>query len=188
MRPIVFALAAASLTVPLTACQAAGTAVTNVVGIEVGEGVNNIQRFVPDGRQALVVEGRQSGPASAAVFFVMLPRSVPSPGWDVVGIAGADGRYQTSVTGAGLAVRFARAKVGGLPATLLFVASGARGSGRYDITIYRLVTDGEDGSGLDAVFDQLRVFSPSGNYCSPGQALDEAEDLMPQPGDGCRTS
>ena len=186
MRPNSFVLTALLLTVPLGACQAAGTSVTNVIGIDVAEGVNDVQRFVPDGRQALVVEGRQSGPASAPVFFVMLPRSAPAPGWDVVGIAGPEGRYATSVTGSGSAVRFARAKVGGMPATLLFVSNTSREQGRYLITIYRLVTDGEDGSGLSAVFDELRTFSPAGTFCSPGAALDEAEHLATQAGDGCR--
>jgi hypothetical protein len=193
MRPITLPLAALLLTAPLAACQAAGTRVTNVVGIDVAEGVNDIQRFAPDGRQALVVEGRRSGPDSAPVFFVMLPRSAPAPGWDVVGVAGANGQLDLASAGnPGLtrtkAVRFARAKVGGLPATLMFVANASRDTGRYDITIYRLVTDGEDGSGLNAVFDPLRTFSPSGTYCSPGQALDASEDLTPEPGDSCRTS
>ena len=189
MRPTTIAFLAAMLATPLSACQAAGTRVTNVVGIDLSEGVNDIQRFAPDGRQALIVEGRRSGPASAPVFFVMLPRSVPAPGWDVVGVNGPGGRLDLS-TGAentrARAVRFARAKVGGMPATLMFVADARPEPGRYDITIYRLVTDGEDGSGLDAVFDPLRTLSPERSFCSPGEALVKTEDLRPEPGDACR--
>ncbi len=161
---------------------------TNVIGIEVNEGVNNVTRFAPDGRSGLIVEGRQSGPSSAPIYLVMLPRSTPVAGWDVVGVADETGRVDPVPSPARLrarSVRFARGKVGGLPATLMFVASAATQTGYYRIATYRLVTDGEDGSGLSAVFDPIRTFTPERTFCSPGDALDEVEDLDPEPGDGC---
>ena len=179
------------ITAPVGACQAAGTAVTNVNGIDIAEGVNQIQRFAPDGRQGLVIEGRQSGPASAPVFLVMLPRSTPVPGWDVVGIADGNGHVQTGPntaqqgTARARSVRFARAKVGGLPATVMFVATQTADPGRYEVTTFRLVTDGEDGSGLSAVFDPIRTVTPERRFCSPGEALDLLEDLEPEPGAAC---
>jgi hypothetical protein len=179
------------LAAPIASCQAAGTAVTNVNGIDIAEGINQIQRFAPDGRQALIVEGRQSGPASAPVFLVMLPRSTPVPGWDVVGIADGSGHVQTGPntaqqgTARARSVRFARAKVGGLPATVMFVATQTADPGRYAITTFRLVTDGEDGSGLSAVFDPIRTVTPDRSFCSPDEALELLEDLDPEPGSGC---
>ncbi len=161
---------------------------TNVIGIEVNEGVNNVARFAPDGRSGVIVEGRQSGPASAPIYLVMLPRSTPVAGWDVVGVADGTGRVDpvpSPIGSRARSVRFARGKVGGLPATLMFVASAATQTGYYRIVTYRLVTDGEDGSGLSAVFDPIRTFTPARTFCSPGDALDEVEDLDPEPGDGC---
>ena len=180
-------LLAMLLAAPVGACHAAGSSVTNVIGIDVAEGVNDVQRFAPDGRQGLIVEGRRSGPASALVFLVLLPRSTPVRGWDVVGIS-EDGRVDTAPWTAATrasSVRFARAKVGGLPATLMFVATTSREAGRYDVVTYRLVTDGDDGSGLSAVFDPIRTVTPERAFCSPGEALEALEDLDPEPGDGC---
>ena len=191
MRTVVRLVLAFLAAAPVAACQAAGTAVTSVNGIAVNEGVNQIRRFAPDGRQGLIVEARQSGPASAPVFLVMLPRSTPVPGWDVVGVADGSGHVETGPntarqgTARARAVRFARAKVGGLPATVMFVATETADPGRYEVTTFRLVTDGEDGSGLSAVFDPIRTVTPDRSFCSPDEALELLENLEPEPGDAC---
>ncbi len=187
MRPAVASLLAL-LVVPLGACQAAGTRVTNVIGIDTVEGVNDVQRFAPDGRQAVIIEARQSGPNTPPVFLVMLPRSTPRPGWDVVGVSDGNGRVETGPNGGGTlarGVRFARAKVGGMPATLMFIATASGDPGRFRIVTYRLSTDGEDGSGLSAVFDPIRTTDPERTFCSPVASIDAMEDLDPAPGDSC---
>ncbi len=184
-------LLAALMSAPLSACLAAGTRVTNVIGIDVAEGINDVPRFAPDGRQGVIVEGRRSGPSTPAIYLVLLPRSTPSRGWDVVGVADGTGRVDSGPNDGGArarSVRFARAKVGGLPATLMFVATAGPDAGRYEITTYRLVTDGDDGSGLNAVFDPLRTITPQRSFCSPGAALDELENLDPEPADSCAGS
>ena len=176
------------LVAPLGACHAAGTQVTNVIGIDVAEGVNDVHRFAPDGRQGLIIVARQSGPLSAPVYLVLLPRLTPVRGWDVVGVSDGAGRVDTAPRQAGTragSVRFARGKVGGLPATLMFIATAGRQAGRVDIVTYRLVTDGDDGSGLSAVFDPIRTISPARAFCSAGEALVEMEGLDPTAGDGC---
>ena len=75
--------------------------------------------------------------------------------------------------------------MGGLPATLMFVANPGYEAGRFEIVTYRLVTDGDHASGSGAIFDPIRTISPAQSFCSAGDALDEVEGLDPQPEDGC---
>jgi hypothetical protein len=181
---------------PLSACQAASGRVTGVVGIDVTEGVNTIPHFAPDGREGVIVVGERQAPSGAAhtppLVTVMLPRFSPTRGWDVVGTEDEAGIVADAppppAIGRNRAVRFARAKVGGLPATLMFVATADRAGGAVAITTYRLLTDGEDASGLAAVFGPIRHAVARGGYCSPEAALEATEGLDPAPGGACVAS
>lgn len=178
----------ASTCAPLGGCLAAGTGVTSVIGIPVGEGATTVARFAPDGRSALIVSARaQAGLSSSHLYVVMLPRLAPSRGWDLVGTADpATGRIDQSLSTGPRdlrAIRFARGKVGGLPATLMFVAQpeGGRG-GPMTVDTYRLSTDGQDGSGMSAAFDRIHHRVLDTGYCSPEDALERVEGLGPVPG------
>ncbi len=115
-------LSAVALFVPLAGCVArAGGGITNVIPVQLQEGANLVPHLAPDGRQGLVVEGRQPD-ALAPLIMTMLPRAEGQRGWDVVEIEAADGSRLPTLDARGRAVLFARAKVGGIPATLLFVA------------------------------------------------------------------
>ncbi len=181
------------LSLPLSACQAAGGRVTNVVGIDIVEGVNTVPHFAPDGREGVIVVGAHQAPSGSArtppLVTVMLPRFAPTRGWDVVGIEDERGivadQPPAPSIGRARTVRFARAKVGGIPATLMFVATDAPDRDAVSITTYRLLTDGEDASGLAAVFGPIRHAEARGNYCSPEAALEAVEQLSPAPGGAC---
>ena len=119
-RPLSF-LCLASLLVPLAGCVARGTTrITSVIPVPLGEGATLVPHLAPDGRQGLVIEGRQPE-ARSPLIMAMLPRAEGSRGWDVVQMDQADGAGPT-LGGRGRSMVLARAKVGGMPATLLFVA------------------------------------------------------------------
>ena len=193
MNPHPAVLLACALAAPLTACQAAGGRVSNVVGIDLTEGVNTVPRFAPDGREGLIVVARRQVPSGAAqaspLVTAMLPRLAPTRGWDVVSVEDATGTITDAAPGPAIgrrqAVRFARAKVGGMPATLMFVATTGSDPDAVAITTYRLLTDGEDASGLAAVFGPIRRSEARGAYCSPEAALEAVEGLDPTPGGSC---
>ncbi len=113
-------LCLASLLLPLDGCVARGSRITSVIPVPLQEGANLVPHLSPDGRQGLVVEGRQPD-ARAPLLMAMLPRAEGVRGWDVVQMDPADGAGPT-LGGRGRSVVLARAKVGGMPATLLFVA------------------------------------------------------------------
>ena len=184
-------LLATALLLPLTACQAAGSRVTDVIAIDTAEGVNTVPHFAPDGREGVIVVARHEVPSGTAqtpeLVTVMLPRFAPTRGWDVVGVEDDRGLVTDGAPGAGRAraVRFARAKVGGLPATLMFVATTEANPNAVAITTYRLLTDGEDASGLAAVFGPIRHAETTDGYCSPEAALEAVERLDPAPDGSC---
>jgi hypothetical protein len=171
-------LTAAALAVPLSGCIARGSArISNVIPLDLAEGANMVPHLAPDGRQGLVVEGR--GPtaigssAPTPVVMAMLPRSEGLRGWDVIGIESETGTRLTSLEGAGRSMVFARAKVGGMPATLLFIAApdagdpAARGAARR-MTIRTLRLEVDQGP---ASFDQIGSETTSRRYCSPADAI-----------------
>ena len=180
----------------LTARQARGGSVSSVVGIDVSEGVNTVPHFAPDGREGVIVVARRQVPSGSAqtppMVTVMLPRLAPTRGWDVVSVEDGTGAVADEAPSPGIgrkqAVRFARAKVGGMPATLMFVATTESNPNAVAITTYRLLTDGEDASGLAAVFGPIRHSETFGGYCSPEAALEAVEQLDPAPGESCMGS
>ena len=183
---------------PLGGCLARPNSVTNVIGIPIAEGANPVPRLVPDGRSGLIVEGSLRSAGRPDAILVMLPRLAPARGWDVVGIEDAStGQLAATlpaIPGERQDARFARAKVGGMPATLLFVAHGNGSAGNpapFTIDTYTLSTDGDDASGLPAVFHPLDRTTTRVGYCSADAALVDVERLLPEPGtatgrrDGC---
>ncbi len=116
-------LCVAALMIPLGGCVARGTGrITDLIPLQLQEGANLVPHLAPDGRQGLVVEGRQPG-SSASLIVTMLPRSEGARGWDVVEMETPDGTRTATLDGRGRSVVFARAKVAGMPATLLLVAA-----------------------------------------------------------------
>ena len=195
MKPHLAVLACA-LALPLTACQAKGSSVSSVIGIDVAEGVNTVPHFAPDGREGVIVVARRQVPSGSAqtppMVTVMLPRFAPTRGWDVVSVEDDTGTVADEAPGPAIgrrqAIRFARAKVGGMPATLMFVATTESNPNAVAITTYRLLTDGEDASGLAAVFGPIRHSEAREGYCSPEAALEAVEHLNPAPDGSCAGS
>ncbi len=171
-------LLAATLAVPLAGCAARGTSrISNVIPLDLAEGATMVPHLAPDGRQGLVIEGRGPGAigqaAPSPVVMAMLPRAVGLRGWDVIGIESETGARETSLGGAGRSVVFARAKVGGMPATLLFVAEAdasdpvPRGAA-HRITIRTLRLDADRSA---ASFAQISSQTTARRYCSPADAI-----------------
>ena len=166
-------LSTMALFVPLTGCIArGGGGITNVIPVPLQEGANLVPHLAPDGRQGLVVEGRQPD-ARAPLIMTMLPRAEGQRGWDVVEIEAADGARLPTLDASGRTVVFARAKVGGMPATLLFVASPDPGDAaalgmprRMLIQTLRLQADE-----TMARFEPIRTETTRGRYCSSTDAL-----------------
>jgi len=166
-------LSATALAIPLTGCVARSTSrITNLEPLQLQEGANLVPHLAPDGRQGLVVEGRQ--PFSAAPLIItMLPRSEGVRGWDVVELAAADGSTVSTLDGRGRSVVFARAKVSGMPATLLFLAEpdpadpAPAGSPRR-ILIRTLRLQVEENA---ARFEVMTTQSTRSRYCSSTDAL-----------------
>lgn len=165
--------AAACLAIPLTGCVARGTArVTSVIPLQLQEGSNLVEHLAPDGRQGLVIEGRQPG-APAPLIMTMLPRTEGARGWDVVEMEAADGARTPTLDATGRSVVFARAKVGGMPATLLFVAepdpadpATAGAPRRILLRTLRLQTDENA-----ARFEAMSSETTRRRYCSSTDAL-----------------
>ena len=166
-------LAAACLIVPLTGCVARGAArITNVIPLQLQEGANLVPHLAPDGRQGLVVEGRQPM-ARAPLIMTMLPRTEGARGWDVVQADGPDGVPGPTIDARGRSVVFARAKVGGMPATLLFVAqpdaSDPAPSGEPRRIVIRTLRLNVDEA--SARFRSIGTETTSRRYCSASDAI-----------------
>ena len=162
-------------------CAARGAAgISNVVPLPVHEGTSIIARFAPDGRQAVVVEARMPGAATPSLM-ALLPREGGwhrSDGWDVVGMPriadAADGASATFDPHGGAAV-FARAKIRGMPATLLLAAVPAETDPqplgrprRMDLLTYRL-----DTGASSAGFSLLDRRTSSIRYCNAADAISD---------------
>ena len=162
----------ASLLVPLSGCVARGTSrITSVIPVPLQEGATLVPHLAPDGRQGLVVEGRQPS-ARAPLIMAMLPRTEGMRGWDVVQMDPEDGAGPT-LDGRGRSVVLARAKVGGMPATLLFVAepdpadpAPAGEARRMLIRTLRLQVD-EDAARFEAINSE----TTRARYCSGSDAV-----------------
>lgn len=166
-------LATVALAVPLDGCVARGVArVTNVIPLQLQEGVNLVPHLAPDGRQGMVIEGRQPD-AQTPLIMTMLPRAEGARGWDVVEIDGGDGTRTPTLDQRGRTVVFARAKVAGMPATLLFVAApdpadpAPLGQPRHMLIQTLRLRTGES----DASFEAMAVETTRGRYCSSSDAL-----------------
>ena len=180
-------LLSAVLTIPLTGCVARGSArITDLIPLQLQEGANLVPHLAPDGRQGLVVEARQPE-ASAPLIMTMLPRSEGARGWDVVEMEASDGARTPTLDGRGRAVVFARAKVAGTPATLLFVAEpdpadpAALGAPRRIlIRTLRLRVDERA-----ARFEAMAAQTTRRRYCSSTDALAATYRLaLPDDGGG----
>lgn len=166
-------LSALLLAPPLAGCVARGTdRVGSVIPIDLHEGATTVAHLAPDGRQGLVVEARD--PVwHAPLLMAMLPRATGQRGWDVIGMETEDGAHAPSLDGRFRSLVLARAKVGGMPATLLFVAGpdandpAPRGQPRrMTIRTLRLQADPDSAS-----FEQIATQSTRQPFCSPTEAI-----------------
>jgi hypothetical protein len=166
-------LAVLSLLVPLTGCIARGSAgITGVIPLDLREGATLVAHLAPDGRQGLLVEGRQPL-SSGALLMAMLPSATGARGWDVIEIEAETGQHLPTLETHGRAAVFARAKVGGMPATLLLVAgpdaadpAGLNEPRRMLIRALRLRIDQGP-----PTFEQIASETTRRRYCSPADAL-----------------
>lgn len=204
----------ASLAFALLAGAAAGAEVTHKITelepISLSSGVNRISRFAPDGRDGLIVLAwRDNGNAHGYDLALVMLEPMPGAGWNVVAIAPMDqdaGRVEDTLrdaphTGDDVvrSFRFARGKVDGEAATLLFVATrdldvgaGIPGPSLVTFEVYRLArNDGDVGMTRD-FFDPIqRTHSPT-RFCNAEMALSRVFGLPlrrgyagPQTADGC---
>lgn len=128
------------------------TRVTNLTPIPLRQGVNRVERFAPDGREAqIVLAWRDNGNAHGFdLFLVMLPGRVGAQDWNVVGVdPGEPGqRFQDVIVdqphlGENMvrSVRFARGRLDGQAATFLFAATreiGDEGYGAPSATVFEV--------------------------------------------------
>lgn len=188
-RTLAFVLAA-SVAVPLTGCVARGNSrITNVIPVPLQEGANLVPHLAPDGRQGLVVQAREPDIGHTRLIMTMLPRAEGMRGWDVVAMDAADGSRMPTIDNRGRSLVFARAKVSGIPATLLFVTSAdtadtaSPGSPhRMLIRTMRLRTDE-----TSAHFESIATETRRGRYCSFTDAL-AATYRLALPEDGAADS
>lgn len=157
-------------------CAARGAAgVTNVIPIPLREGIATVAHFAPDGRRAEVVVARMPG-AGAPSLMALLPREgsgARDDGWDVVTIADPTGGISGVFNpGRGAAV-YARAKIRGVPATLLLAAQPAADDPqpwgqprRMDVLVYQLETGARSAS-----FTLLDRRTSTARYCDAADAL-----------------
>jgi len=206
-------IAVAALTLALLAPASAVWAVeqpriSDISPIKLRSGPNTVPHFAPDGRDALIVLGwRDNGNAHGYdLYLVLMPASAAKPEWNVVGVdPGGNGRFQDIVTDdphlgedAVRSIRFARAKVDGRPATVLFVATRDTGTAPIPdpapvtFEVYRLAhNDGEVGYTVD-YFTKIQEIKSTGKYCNAEMALRQQFGIPltasyngPQTAEGC---
>lgn len=170
-------------------CAARGAAgVSNVIPIPLREGTATVAHFAPDGRRAELVAARMPG-AGAPSLMALLPReggAARGDGWDVVTIADpAGGLSGVFNPGRGTAL-YARAKIRGMPATLLLAALPAaddpQGWGqprRMDVLVCRLETGARSAS-----FTLLDRRTSPRRYCDAADALAAQFDIAVPGGAG----
>ncbi|MGC1305439.1 MAG: hypothetical protein WA840_23965 [Caulobacteraceae bacterium] len=161
-----------------------------VAVIAVHDGVNTVAGFATDGRAATIVRGwRDNGNAHGHdVYLVLLPLKNDDGVENTTGVVafdnGQDPLKDTATASpfdgerALGAVRFARAKVDGAPATVMIRADlGETASGvladhaPVDISVYRLESPGVDAGTTPDVFRLVSRTRPSGLFCNADMAL-----------------
>ncbi len=183
LLPAILALAtAASGTPPQLA---------DVAVVPVRDGVNAIAKFTPDGREATIVKAwRDNGNAHGHfVYLVLLPLPGDCCGPDsktgVVTFDGGQGGLEDTTGFSPFdgerslgALRFARGRLDGKPATLVIRADlGEASSGvladhaPVDISVYRLDHPGVDAGTTPDLFHLVSRFRPAGLFCNADMAL-----------------
>ena len=131
---LVLVLLIANRGVAQTAGTGARVTLSELVPIPLRSGVNQIERFAPDGRNALIIlSWRENGNAHAYdLFLVLLPSRLGATDWNVVGVdfTMPDRQFEDTIrdaphTGDDMvrSVRFVRGRLNGKPATLLLAAT-----------------------------------------------------------------
>lgn len=184
--------------------------ITDVQAMALTSGVNRISHFAPDGRDGIVILAwRDNGNAHGYDLALVMIEPRQGAGWNVVAIAPMDQEASrvedvlrdTPHTGddAVRSFRFARGKVDGEAATLLFIATRDVEAGAsipdpsfVTFEVYRLAqNDGDVGLTRD-FFDPIRRTRSSIRFCHAEMALFQAFGLLLRQGyngaqtpDGC---
>jgi hypothetical protein len=169
---------------------AAEPALTDISVIPVRDGINTIKRFAADSRTAIIVRAwRDNGNAHGYdVYLVLLPTRADNGTnhWtgevafdngkdaleDIVSASPFDGERVLGT------VLFARAKLDGVPATVMVRADlGETTSGALadhapvEISVYRLENPGIDVGTTPDVFHLISKIHPNGRFCNADMAL-----------------
>jgi hypothetical protein len=176
--------------------------------IPLASGVNRIERFSADGREAIITLGwRDNGNAwGYDLFQVMMPANRGGSFWNVVGIdrSGSDHVFEDFIrdsphTGEDMirSIRFAHAFIGGLPATVLLTAT--RDTSKEEwlqrspamIEVYQLARANSVGTTRDYFAPVVSLRAP-GLFCNADVALSQIFSLPlrtsyqgPRTRDGC---
>lgn len=208
--------AVASLCWSSPSANGAAPDISHLKEIQVGYGISTIKHFAPDDRDATILKvWRENFNAHGYMLFVvMLPRSavrLPRAGaLSVVSVeqpddAPLDVLRDDPHTGEDVvrSIRFARAEIAGVSATLPIIAERliSFGDGKsyvglspVEITVYQLDTHGEQCCRTPDMFLPVAVLHPPGGYCHADKALAKALGLAlpvdyhgPNTDDGCAT-
>ncbi len=171
-------------------------------------GPNRIEPFAPDGRSAIVVKAWRDNRNAHGydLFLVMMPTQAGASDWNVVALESADPNASDADTlrddphtgeDTVTAVRFARGKVDGAPATLILVASREIGSAPIPdpalvrFQVHRLAPN-ERGLGTADYFQRIDTAISAKSYCNAEKALSQqfglpldADYAGPDTDDGC---
>jgi hypothetical protein len=197
------ALLALLLAAPLPAFaqQPPAAGVTNIQVIPMHPGVNIIPKFVPDGRDAEILQAwRDNGNAHGyTTFVVMIPQKAKyESAWNIVGVADSgpqwsfkDAVYDTPHTGEDYvrSVRFARGLVDGKAASLLIIAERDPPNVQpipdpapTKISIYKMIASDEGVGTTPYYFTLVRETTSKALYCNSELALNK-ELGLPLPAD-----
>ncbi len=172
---------------PADAQQGEKSRISDLMPIPLRQGVNRIERFAPDGRDAqIVLAWRDNGNAhSYDLFLVMLPGRVVAQDWYVVGVdrVEGDGRFQDVIvdqphTGEDMvrSVRFARGRLDGQPATFLLTATREITAALPDpanvvLEVFRLVRNVDGPGATRDYFQRVSRTRTTTRFCNAEIAL-----------------
>lgn len=178
-----------------TQAQPASVRLTELAPIPLRIGVNRVQRFARDGREAQIVLGwRDNGNAhSYDLFLVLMPLRPGGSDWNVVGVEHEADRFEDVIrdqphTGEDMvrSIRFAHGRLNGTPETLLLTATremspeGIPAPSAVVFEVFRLVaSDGVPGTTRD-YFERVARMRGATLFCNAEVALSRAFGLPPR--------
>lgn len=159
--------------------------ITELVVVPLELGMNKIENFASDGRQAIIVKGwRENWNAHSYNFFlVLMPSAIGKTDWNVVDIVSDERHpndfirdYPHTEDDFVRSVRFARGKLNGVPTTLLITAARQTGSRPIPdpsiviFEVYKLEQNNEIGTTRD-IFKRVLNWKSDKKYSNSDVAL-----------------